>query len=102
MDFGEGTIYCTTTSSKGVATTEKQTFDKSLPCNFILQSNYDDKFASRRCWFDNLKIERIATDGVVDGIVDVNAADVKAPTKVLKNGRIVINGKYGVNGMIIK
>ena len=102
MDFGEGTIYCTTTSSKGVVTTEKQSFDKSLPCNFILQSNYDDKFASRRCWFDNLKIERIATDGVVDGIVDVNAADVKAPTKVLKNGRIVINGKYGVNGMIIK
>ena len=102
MDFGEGTIYCTTTSSKGVATTAKQSFDKSLPCNFILQSNYDDKFASRRCWFDNLKIERIATDGVVDGIVDVNAADVKAPTKVLKNGRIVINGKYGVNGMIIK
>ena len=100
LDFGEGTIYCTTTSDKGVVTTPKQAFDKSVPVKFVLQSNYINN--DRRIWFDNLKIERIATDGVVDGIVDVNAADVKAPTKVLKNGRIVINGKYGVNGMIIK
>ena len=100
LDFGEGTIYCTTTSDKGVATTAKQAFDKSVPVKFVLQSNYINN--DRRIWFDNLKIERISTDGVVDGIVDVNAADVKAPTKVLKNGRIVINGKYGVNGMLVK
>ena len=106
MDFGEGSIYCNTTSAKGVVTTEKQEFDKTVPTKFILRSNYDDKFASRRCWFDNLKIERIAagaTDPFISGIREVNeAAKVKAPTKVFKNGRIIINGKYGINGMLIK
>ncbi len=58
MDFGEGSIYCTTTSGKGVATTDKIAFDKSVPVKFVLQSNYNNN--DRRIWFDNLKIERIA------------------------------------------
>ena len=106
LDFGEGSIYCTTTSDKGVVTTAKQAFDKSVPRSFVLQCNYDTKFASRRCWFDNLKIQRItagATDPfVVDGIQEVNPVKVVAPSKVIKNGRLIINGKYGVNGMLIK
>lgn len=105
LDFGEGSIYCTTTSDKGVVTTAKQAFDKSVPRSFVLQCNYDTKFASRRCWFDNLKIQRItagATDPFVDAIQEVNPAKVVAPTKVFKDGRLIINGKYGVNGMLIK
>lgn len=106
FDFGEGSMYATTTSKKGVATTEKIVFDGTVPRSFILQCNYNNN--DRRSWFDNLKIERIAagaTDKFVpSGIEEVNTADTKvvAPTKVFKNGRIVINGKYGINGMLIK
>lgn len=100
LDYGEGTIYTTTTSAKGVVTTAKQTFDKSVPAKFVLQSNYVNN--DRRIWFDNLKIQRIEA-GEPTGISEVNAAaKVKAPTKVLKNGRIIINGKYAVNGMLVK
>ncbi len=104
LDFGEGSIYATTTSAKGVKTTVKQGFDKSVPVKFVLQSNYVNN--DRRIWFDNLKIQRInagATDPFVDAIQEVNpSVVVKAPTKVLKNGRLIINGKYAVNGMLIK
>jgi len=104
LDFGEGSIYATTTSAKGVKTTLKQGFDKSVPVKFVLQSNYVNN--DRRIWFDNLKIQRInagATDPFVDAIQEVNpSVVVKAPTKVLKNGRLIINGKYAVNGMLIK
>ena len=100
LDFGEGTIYATTTSAKGTVTTAKQEFDKVAPNKFILRCNYNND--DRRVWFDNLKIERIAA-GAVDGIQEINGdAKVVVPTKVFKNGRIVINGKYGINGMIIK
>ena len=105
FDFGEGSMYCTTTSAKGVVTTEKMAFDGTIPYTFILQCNYNNK--DRRVWFDNLKIQRIAAgpaDPFVDGVKEVttteqNVAPVK---KVIKNGRIVINGKYGLNGMLIK
>ncbi|MDE6011279.1 MAG: hypothetical protein K2G91_00840 [Prevotella sp.] len=106
FDFGEGSMYATTVSGKGTATTEKMQFDGTVPYSFILQCNYN--VASRRPWFNNLKVERIAagaTDKFVPtGIEEVNTADTKvvAPTKVFKNGRIVINGKYGINGMLIK
>jgi len=103
LDFGEGSIYTTTTSAKGVVTTAKQAFDKSVPVKFVLQSNYINN--DRRCWFDNLKVQRITAGEApaLDGISEVNAAaKVKAPTKVLKNGRIVINGKYAINGMLVK
>ena len=99
MDYGTNTMYCNISSPNGTTTSAPVELT-GIPAKFVLQSNY--AVATRRPWFDNLKIERISTDGVVDGIVDVNAADVKAPTKVLKNGRIIINGKYGVNGMLVK
>jgi hypothetical protein len=63
-----------------VVTTEKQEFDKTVPTKFILRSNYDDKFASRRCWFDNLKIERIAA-GATEQFVPSGIAGVKAAVK---------------------
>ena len=101
IDYGTKTAYATVSSINGTATSTPIEFTE-IPVKFVLQSDYDNKFATRRAWFDNLKIQCIAT-GDVDGIVDLNTdAKVVAPTKVIKNGRIVINGKYGVNGMIIK
>lgn len=103
MDYGRKSMYCTISSINGNATSEEVALE-AIPTKFILQCNYNNN--DRRAWFDNLKIQRIiagATDPFVDGIQEVNpAAVVKAPTKVLKNGRIVINGKYAVNGMLIK
>lgn len=77
LDFGEGSIYCTTTSANGVVTTDKQGFDKSVPRSFVLQCNYDTKFASRRCWFDNLLIQRV-TAGETEPFVPSAIETVKA------------------------
>ena len=104
LDFGEGTIYCTTTSDKGVVTTPKQAFDKSVPVKFVLQSNYINN--DRRIWFDNLKIERIAA-GATEPFVPSGIAGVKAAVKadgVIYNlagqkvgkdykGLVIMNGK---------
>lgn len=106
LDFGEGSMYATTTSANGVVTTEKQAFDKTVPVKFVLKSNYINN--DRRVWFDNLKIQRVAAGSAEpftpDGIEEIVNAENKvvAPSKVLKNGRIVINGKYGINGVLIK
>lgn len=107
FDFGEKSMYCTTTSAKGTVTTAKKEFDGTIPASFVLQCNYNNK--DRRIWFDNLKIERITagpTDPFVDGIENVKAADEVAPAKkvkkVIENGRIIIDGKYDVKGMQIK
>ena len=105
MDYGTQKMYCNISSPNGSTTSQEVAFE-GIPAKFVLTCNYDQKFATRRAWFDNLKIERIAageTEQFVDGVAEINAAaNVKAPTKVLKNGRIVINGKYAVNGMLVK
>ena len=102
LDFGEGSVYCTTTSAKGVVTTEKQEFNKTIPTKFVLKSNYVNN--DRRIWFSNLKIQRIAageTDPFV-GITGVKAAQQAdgaiynlAGQKVSKSykGIVIINGK---------
>lgn len=105
LDFGEKSMYATTTSDKGTFTTAKQYFEGTVPTRFVLKSNYVNN--DRRVWFDNLKIQRIAagaTTPMENGIREIANPDqvVKAPTKVLKNGRIIINGKYGINGVIVK
>lgn len=105
LDFGEKSMYATTTSDKGTFSTAKQYFDGTIPTSFVLQSNYNNN--DRRVWFDNLKIVRIKageTTPMEQGIREIAnpEAVVKAPSKVIKNGRIIINGKYGVNGVIVK
>ena len=103
LDYGEGTMYCTTTSKKGVVTTAKQEFTGVIPRSFILQSNYDDKFSSRYCWFDNLKIQRITAGEVITGIENVKTV-AKAQDNVMYNlagqkvnksfkGIAIMNGK---------
>ena len=101
MDYGTQTMYANISSPNGSTTSTPVAFT-GIPAKFVLSCNYDNKFATRRCWFDNLKIQRIGA-GEATGISEVNAAaKVKAPTKVLKNGRIIINGKYAINGMLVK
>ena len=101
MDYGTQTMYCNISSPNGSTTSTPVAFT-GIPAKFVLSCNYDNKFATRRCWFNNLKIQRIGA-GEATGISEVNAAaKVKAPTKVLKNGRIIINGKYAINGMLVK
>lgn len=105
LDYGEGSVYCTTTSDKGTFTTEKKVFDKSVPVQFVLQSDYINN--DRRCWFDNLKIETIQAGPtkpfVPTGIENAKAADAKeAPVKVLENGQIIIGGKYNAAGALVK
>ena len=104
FDFGEKSMYCTTTSAKGTVTTAKKEFNGTIPTIFELTCNYNNK--DRRVWFDNLKIERIAAGptGQFDGIKEVATPEqtVAPVRKEIKNGRIVINGKYGLNGMLIK
>ena len=102
MDYGRKSMYCTISSING-STTSNEVALEAVPTKFILQCNYNNN--DRRAWFDNLKIERLtagATDPFVDAIQEVNTSVVVKPTKVLKDGRIIINGKYGLNGMIIK
>ena len=107
LDYGEKSMYLTSTIPSGSAATEKVAFSGAIPTKFIVQSGYNYAPA-RRCWFDNLKIEKITAGEteqfVPSGIEEISneAAKVKAPTKVFKNGRIIINGKYGINGVLIK
>ena len=102
MDYGKNTMYCTINSINGSATSEEVALT-AIPNKFVLQCNYNNN--NRRAWFDNLKIQRIkagAPGEETNGITEYNTAKVKAPTKMLKNGRIIINGKYAVNGMLVK
>ena len=102
MDYGRKSMYCTVSSPNGASTSPEVALE-AVPTKFILQCNYNNN--DRRAWFDNLKIERLvagATDPFVDAIQEVNTTAVVKPTKVLKDGRLIINGKYGLNGMIIK
>ena len=61
LDYGTKKAYCTTINgSKGTFTSEVVDFSSASVAKFILKSNYNND--ARRCWFDNLKIERIKTD----------------------------------------
>lgn len=94
IDFGAGTMYCTTSGSKGTATTEPVAIPEGATlAKFQVMSDYNNN--DRRSWFDNLKISNIAAD-VVDGIKNVNAANaVVVPVKSVKNGMVVIKSAKG-------
>lgn len=101
LDFGEGSMYATTTSAKGTAMTQKIAFDGTIPYSFVLQCNYNNN--DRRAWFDNLKIERVAAGAAepfVDAIQSVKVAEADGAIYNL-NGMRVANptkGLYIVNG----
>ena len=104
LDYGKKTMYCTTTSSKGTATTEEVALNpEQKATGFILASNYDN--TNRRCWFDNLKVESIAV-GETTGINDVaTVAKAVKVVKAIENGQLVIktaNGTFNAVGVQIK
>ena len=106
MDYGRKSMYCNISSSNG-STTSQEVALAGIPTKFVLQSNYDNKFATRRCWFDNLKIQRITageTEPFVPSAIDAVKANTNveaeaiynlAGQKVSKNfkGLVIINGK---------
>ena len=104
LDYGEKSMYLTSTTPNGTFTSDKVSFAGGIPVKFTVQSGYNYAQA-RRCWFDNLKIEMIqagATDPFV-GIENAKAADAKeAPVKVFENGQIIIGGKYNAAGAVVK
>lgn len=103
IDFGAGTMYCTTSGSKGTVTTEAVAIPEGATlAKFQVQSDYNNN--DRRSWFDNLKIYNIAAD-IADGIKNVNAAAVVAPVKSVKNGMVVIKtakGTFNAAGVQVK
>ena len=102
LDYGLKTMYCTTISSKGTATTEAIALPELAPAKFVLYSGYNN--VDRRCWFDNLKIWNIAgTDDAVENIEAIRPVDnniynlqgqrILAPVKgqiYIQNGRKMI------------
>lgn len=103
IDFGAGTMYCTTSGSKGTATTEPVAIPEGATlAKFQVQSDYNNN--DRRSWFDNLKISNIAAD-IAEGIKNVNASAVVAPVKSVKNGMVVIKtakGTFNAAGVQVK
>jgi len=107
LDFGEKSMYLVATTPNGTFTSTKQAFSAVAPVKFVVKSNYANYYA-RRSWFDNLKLEKYtageATPFIPTGVKELQNAEMKVvmPSKVLKNGRLIINGKYGLNGILIK
>lgn len=104
LDYGNKVMYCTTTSSKGAATTAEVALNPEQKITgFRLVSNYAN--TNRRCWFDNLKIESI-TVGATTGINDVaTVAKAVKVVKAIENGQLVIktaNGTFNAVGVQIK
>lgn len=104
LDYGNKVMYCTTTSSKGAATTAEVALNPEQKITgFRLVSNYAK--TNRRCWFDNLKIESI-TVGATTGINDVaTVAKAVKVVKAIENGQLVIktaNGTFNAVGVQIK
>ena len=98
MDYGTNKMYCTINSINGSTTSEEVALE-AVPTKFILQCNYNNN--DRRAWFDNLKIQRIATGELTginnvkndvkdDAIYNINGIRVAAPTQ---KGLYIINGK---------
>ena len=104
VDYGKKAMYCSTTAAKGSQTTNLVGFDGTKMTKFVVKSDYNN--SDRRCWFDNLKIERIVageTDPFVDGIREVNTVNAKTGaiynlngvqvSKASKPGLYIIDGK---------
>ena len=104
VDYGKKAMYCSTTAAKGSQTTNLVGFDGTKMTKFVVKSDYNN--SDRRCWFDNLKIERVAageTDPFVDGIREVNTVNAKTGaiynlngvqvSKASKPGLYIIDGK---------
>lgn len=60
LDYGTKQMYATTTAGTNFQSTTPVAFE-GVPSLFILRSDFTDN-GSRRCWFDNLKIQTLKAD----------------------------------------
>ena len=105
FDFGEKSMYCSTSANGKSQTSEKFVLDQATLTSFVVKSDYSN--SDRRSWFDNLKIQFIPAGATEPfdptGIENAKAADAKeAPVKVFENGQIIIGGKYNAAGALVK
>lgn len=105
LDYGTKKAQLSTETSSGLTTSEWVDFNGNLIKSFRLTSNYVN-YNNRRCWFDNLKIERISADAP-DAVSEVKAADAqaKAAAKKVVNGQLVIEtakGTFNAAGAQVK
>ncbi len=70
VDYGTKKAKLTCVSPKGEFISDWKTFSGEPFTQFKVMSGYDN--AGRRCWFDNLKIEKITAAEVVSVVGDVN------------------------------
>ena len=97
LDYGDKTMFVIVNNAKmGVVNKRYDAaMDNQNPiAAIVVNSNYNNK--DRRCWFDNLVIEKIAL-GATD-IKDVQSSSVAAvkPVKRIQNGKLIIEkaGKF--------
>jgi hypothetical protein len=71
IDYGKGKMYMTTVSASKTQTSSEVAIPNDSPiAKFQIKSNHTN--TGRRCWFDNLKIEKITAGPVVSLAGDVN------------------------------
>lgn len=105
IDFGEKTQFIATrTTGKNYFESNIVPFTAETFSGIEISSSYT-YFPGRRCWMDNLRIEKIeAGPTSVKGVVDAAKAAVKTVKKFI-NGQVVIetpNGTFNAVGVQVK
>ena len=97
LDYGDKTMFVIVNNAKKGTVNKRYdaVMENQNPvAAFVVNSNYNNQ--GRRCWFDNLVIEKI-TLGATD-IKDVQSSSVAAvkPVKRIQNGKLIIEkaGKF--------
>jgi hypothetical protein len=91
-------MYCNIIARTGSQNTAPVQFDGSKMARFVVKSDYNN--ADRRCWFDNLKIQRITAGevetikGDLNGDGIVNALDIQ----VIINASIAEDNSFDQTG----
>lgn len=83
LDYGTKKVKLSCVSAAGEFVTDWKDFDGNAFTQFELKCGYDGSASQRRCWFDNLKIQKIAADAVAlvgdaNGDGQVTMADANA------------------------
>lgn len=106
LDYGTKKAKMVNTIPAGVTETEWVDFDGTEVKTFQVHAKVNGGYNGRRCWFDNLKIERISADAP-DAVSEVKAADAQAKVAAKKvvNGQLVIEtakGTFNAAGAQVK
>ena len=94
LDYGEKSMYISTTTPSGTQTSDKVVFNAKVPVTFNVIGDYSantSKYSGRRSWFDNLKIEEIPASAAEE-FVPSAIEEVAAPKAAQENAIYTING----------